>query len=94
MARPENPKQQHETELRHMAEEVFSSEKREDFWAIGGFDEARVSFEDVDFARREYATLATNASACLSCSGEPCASACIYGIDVSALCAPTHRMLA
>jgi len=34
MARPENPEQQHETELRHMAEDVFSSEKREDIWAI------------------------------------------------------------
>lgn len=51
-------------------------------------------YQDVAFARREYAALATNASACLTCSGEPCADACIYGLDVSALCAPTHRMLA
>lgn len=51
-------------------------------------------YQDVDFARREYAALTTDAAACLSCSGEPCASACIYGLDVSDLCAPTHRMLA
>ncbi len=51
-------------------------------------------YQDLDFARREYAALDTNASACLSCSGEPCARACAYGLDISSLCAPTHRMLA
>ena len=34
MARPETHETEHETELRHMAEDVFSSEKREDIWAI------------------------------------------------------------
>jgi predicted aldo/keto reductase-like oxidoreductase len=58
-------------------------------------------YQDVDFARREYAqlgtslgtSLGTNASACLSCSGEPCRDACSHGLPVAALCAPTHRML-
>jgi len=34
MAKPDTPGTEHETELRHMAEDVFSSEKREDIWAI------------------------------------------------------------
>jgi uncharacterized protein len=51
-------------------------------------------YEDVGFARREYALLASNASACLSCSGEPCQNACPNGIQINELCAPTHRMLA
>ena len=50
-------------------------------------------YQDVAFARDEYALLETNASACLSCSGEPCADACPNGIDIAGLCAPTHRML-
>jgi predicted aldo/keto reductase-like oxidoreductase len=51
-------------------------------------------YQDLDFARLEYAELEVNAQACLSCSGEPCQSACSHGLEVSALCAPTHRMLA
>ncbi len=50
-------------------------------------------YRDVDFARREYAVLATDASACLSCSGQPCQGACPHGIAIYELCAPTHRML-
>ena len=50
-------------------------------------------YQDVAFARDEYALLETNASACLNCSGEPCADACPNGIDIAKLCAPTHRML-
>jgi len=53
-----------------------------------------VDYEDVAFARAEYAALEGNAEACLSCSGEPCASACSHGLDIAAWCAPTHRMLA
>jgi hypothetical protein len=34
MAKPAIPDKEHATELRHMAEDVFSSEKREDIWAI------------------------------------------------------------
>ncbi|MEM7221202.1 MAG: aldo/keto reductase [Pseudomonadota bacterium] len=51
-------------------------------------------YQDIDFARSEYRALATNASACLGCSGAPCAGACPHGIDISALCAPTHQLLA
>jgi len=51
-------------------------------------------YQDVDFARREYAELTVNAAACLSCSGEPCRDACSHGLDVAAWCAPTHKLLA
>lgn len=51
-------------------------------------------YRDVAFAKDEYALLDVNASACLSCSGEPCQDACPNGIQIDALCAPTHRMLA
>lgn len=50
-------------------------------------------YQDVDFARREYALLATDAAACLSCSGQPCQGACPHGIAIHEWCAPTHRML-
>jgi predicted aldo/keto reductase-like oxidoreductase len=50
-------------------------------------------YQDTDFARREYAQLGVNASACLSCSGQPCQNACSHGLSISTLCAPTHRML-
>lgn len=51
-------------------------------------------YRDVDMARSEYAQLATNSSACLTCSGTPCADACTYGVSIAKLSAPTHRMLA
>jgi predicted aldo/keto reductase-like oxidoreductase len=51
-------------------------------------------YQDVPFARREYAELDVNAAACLSCSGAPCQDACSHGLAVNQLCAPTHRMLA
>ncbi len=51
-------------------------------------------YEDVEFARLEYAELTSNAEACLSCSGAPCANACTHGLDIAAWCGPTHRMLA
>jgi predicted aldo/keto reductase-like oxidoreductase len=50
-------------------------------------------YQDVRFARDEYALLEVNASACLSCSGQPCQDACPNGIEINKLCAPTHRML-
>jgi predicted aldo/keto reductase-like oxidoreductase len=50
-------------------------------------------YRDVPFARSEYAALEGNAAACVGCSGEPCAGACSHGLDIAALCAPTHRML-
>ena len=51
-------------------------------------------YQDVAFARSEYAELKVSAAACLSCSGEPCRSACTHGLAIDTLCAPTHRMLA
>jgi predicted aldo/keto reductase-like oxidoreductase len=53
-----------------------------------------VDYEDLAFARDEYAALEGSAEACLTCSGEPCRSACSHGLDIAAWCAPTHRMLA
>lgn len=50
-------------------------------------------YGDFSFARDEYAALDTNASACLTCDGAPCAGACTHGIDIADLCAPTHQML-
>lgn len=50
-------------------------------------------YEDINFARREYALLGDAASACLNCSGQPCQNACPNGIEIDKLCAPTHRML-
>lgn len=51
-------------------------------------------YRDTEFARDEYAALEVRADACLGCSGEPCRSACTHGLDISAFCAATHRMLA
>ena len=53
-----------------------------------------VDYQDTAQAREEYALLGTNAAACLSCSGEPCANACTHGIPIDKLCGPTHRLLA
>ena len=50
-------------------------------------------YKDVEFARDEYALLDVDATACLSCDGQPCQDACPNGIDIAKLCAPTHRML-
>lgn len=53
-----------------------------------------VDYQDLEFAREEYHALAVNANACLGCSGEPCRSACSYGLTIDQLCAATHRILA
>ena len=53
-----------------------------------------VDYQDVTFAREQYALLATNAEACLSCDGQPCANACTHGIAIDRFCAPTHNLLA
>jgi predicted aldo/keto reductase-like oxidoreductase len=50
-------------------------------------------YQDLEFAREEYAMLGSGASACLSCSGQPCQDACPNGLEIDKLCAPTHRML-
>ena len=51
-------------------------------------------YGDVAFARREYAALDGSAEACLSCTGQPCQGACPHGLQIEALCGPTHRILA
>ena len=51
-------------------------------------------YGDTAFARDEYAALAANAAACVSCNGDPCRDACTHGLDIAGLCAPTHQMLA
>jgi len=51
-------------------------------------------YRDVAFARREYAALDGSAEACLSCTGQPCQGACPHGLQIEALCGPTHRILA
>jgi predicted aldo/keto reductase-like oxidoreductase len=52
-----------------------------------------VDYEDLRFAREEYALLGKGAEACLTCSAKPCATACVYGLRPDALLAPTHRAL-
>lgn len=50
-------------------------------------------YQDLGFARREYADLEANASACIRCSGDPCRDACTHGLPIAALCGPTHTLL-
>ncbi|MDB5108882.1 MAG: aldo/keto reductase, partial [Candidatus Binatus sp.] len=50
-------------------------------------------YGDLHFARREYALLEGNASACLTCDAKPCAGACPHGIATELLLAPAHRLL-
>ncbi len=52
-----------------------------------------VDYQDLAMARDEYAQLGVNASACLSCNGQPCADACTHGIAIDQLCGPTHQLL-
>ena len=51
-------------------------------------------YQDLPFAKREYAMLGAAASACLSCDGQPCQDSCSHGLNVSQLCGPTHELLA
>jgi predicted aldo/keto reductase-like oxidoreductase len=52
-----------------------------------------VDYGAMRMARDEYAMVARNAEACLSCSAKPCAGACPHGLKIDALTAPTHRLL-
>ena len=61
-------------------------------------DVMRMRMYDLDYrqptiARREYARVGTNALACLSCSGTPCATACPSGLDIAGLARDTHHRL-
>src|SRR5271156_5452787 len=51
-------------------------------------------YGDTRFARSEYAMLASNAAAGLTCDAKPCAGACPHGIATEVLLAPTHQLLA
>jgi predicted aldo/keto reductase-like oxidoreductase len=50
-------------------------------------------YGDRTLARSDYAALGSAASACLSCSGAPCAGACPHGLPIAELTRRTHRAL-
>ena len=52
-----------------------------------------IDYKDIELAKDEYALLKSDATSCLTCSGEPCKNACPKGVDISKWCAPTHKML-
>jgi hypothetical protein len=52
-----------------------------------------VDYGDLRMARDEYAMIAHNADACLSCSAKPCAGACPHGLKIDVLTASTHQLL-
>ena len=61
-------------------------------------DVLRMRMYDQDYgqpaiAAREYARLETDASACLACTGEPCAGACSSGITIAELTKATAERL-
>jgi hypothetical protein len=51
-------------------------------------------YGDMRLARSAYALLGAGASACLTCTAQPCAGACTHGLPLKALLTPMHRMLA
>jgi uncharacterized protein len=51
-------------------------------------------YGDMRLARSEYALLGAGASACLTCTAQPCAGACTHGLPIHTLLTPMHRMLA
>ncbi|MBL4681950.1 MAG: hypothetical protein JKY88_14660 [Pseudomonadales bacterium] len=51
-------------------------------------------YNNLKFAKDEYAQLDISADACLTCDGKPCRDACSHGINIAQLCGPTHVMLA
>jgi predicted aldo/keto reductase-like oxidoreductase len=50
-------------------------------------------YGDLDYASREYAKLAVNAAACLSCSLRPCLGKCPQGLEVSRLTRSAQQLL-
>lgn len=52
-----------------------------------------VDYQDLEFAKDEYAQLSAGAAACLNCDGKPCQSACTHGLNIAKMCGPTHIML-
>lgn len=50
-------------------------------------------YGDLELARGDYGRLPVDASACLSCSGTPCAGACPHGLPIAELARRTARRL-
>ena len=50
-------------------------------------------YGDMRLARSAYAALGAGATACLTCTAQPCASACTHGLPINKLLAPVHRLL-
>jgi hypothetical protein len=50
-------------------------------------------YGNLQVARKGYAALGQDASACLGCSGQPCASACEFGLEIAALTRETAALL-
>jgi len=49
-------------------------------------------YGDAALAREEYARLGAGASACLTCSGAPCAGACPFGLEIGSLTRDAARL--
>jgi predicted aldo/keto reductase-like oxidoreductase len=52
-----------------------------------------LDYHEPEVAGREYARLEVDATACLGCSGTPCANACSAGLSIAELTRDTHRRL-
>jgi predicted aldo/keto reductase-like oxidoreductase len=50
-------------------------------------------YGNLSLARSGYAALGRDASACLGCSGQPCKSACEFGLEIAALTRETAALL-
>jgi predicted aldo/keto reductase-like oxidoreductase len=50
-------------------------------------------YGNLPLARSGYAALGQGASACLGCSGQPCAGACEFGLDIASLTRETASLL-
>lgn len=50
-------------------------------------------YGDLELARSDYGKVGIDATACLGCSGEPCATACPHGLPISELTKRTGRLL-
>ena len=48
---------------------------------------------DSNKALLSYTSIENNASACLSCSGEPCSNSCDYNLNIKKLNTLSHKLL-
>lgn len=51
-------------------------------------------YGDMRLARSAYALLGAGASPCLTCTQQPCATACSHGLPINTMLAPMHQLLA